>query len=184
MNALLTLLIFCAPPAAAAKNPTVVITTSMGVIKAELDVAHAPTTVANFLQYVDDKYYDGTIFNRVIKDFMVQTGGYTADLHLRNTGPKRPIKNEGAAARKNVTGALAMAHDDDPDSATTHFFIDVRDNPDLDWKSDKEPGYCVFGKVIAGMDVVHKIEKAPTSTQKNVPDVPVTPVTVLSIRRE
>jgi cyclophilin family peptidyl-prolyl cis-trans isomerase len=183
MHALLALTIFLAP-AAAPKPTVVVITTNLGVIKAELDVAHAPGTVANFLAYVDDKFYDGTIFNRVIKDFMVQAGGYTADLHLRSTGPKRPIKNEGAAARKNVAGALAMAHDDDPDSATTHFFIDVRDNADLDWKSDKEPGYCVFGKVTAGMDVVHKIEKTPTQAVKNVPDVPVTPVTILSIRRE
>jgi cyclophilin family peptidyl-prolyl cis-trans isomerase len=170
------------PPPAPPKNPVVVITTSLGVIKAEIDVTNTPITGNNFLQYVDDKFYDGTIFNRVIAGFVVQGGGYTPDLHLKKA--RGAIKNEGASKRKNLAGTLSMAHFDDPDSATCHFFISVGDNKDLDWVDDAHPGYAVFGKVISGMDVVNKIAKTPTSTQQNMPDVPTTPIVVQSIRRE
>lgn len=166
------------PPA----QPTVVITTSLGVIKARIDVAGAPATAQSFLRYVDDRFYDGTIFNRVIADFVVQGGGYTPDLEPRPARP--PIRHEGAKARRNVQGALAMARGDDPHSATSHFFINVRRNPSLDWKSAADPGYCVFGQVTAGMDVVRKIAKTPTGVKKGLPDVPVTPVVIQSIRRE
>ncbi len=153
----------------------------MGVIKIEVDAAHTPATAANFLQYVDDKFYDDTIFNRVIADFVIQAGGFTADLRPRR--PRAAIKHEGAAAGKNVAGAVAMARVRAPDSATSHFFIDVQDNDRLDWKDAQNPGYCVFGKVIAGMDVVRKIALTPTSVQRGLPDVPVKPVIIHSIRR-
>ncbi len=163
-------------------GPVVVITTSLGVIKARLDAARAPQTTASFLRYVDDKFYDGTIFNRVIAGFVVQGGGYTPDLQPRTA--RAPIKNEGGRARRNLKGALAMARGDDPDSATSHFFINVASNPSLDYQSAANPGYCVFGQVVSGMDVVKKIAKVPTGVKKGLSDVPVTPVVIEAIRRE
>ncbi len=163
-------------------GPVVVITTSLGVIKARLDAAGAPQTTASFLRYVDDRFYDGTIFNRVIAGFVVQGGGYTPDLQPRTA--RAPIKNEGAKARRNRKGTLAMARGDDPDSATSHFFINVGNNPSLDHQSAANPGYCVFGQVVSGMDVVQKIAKTPTGVKKGLPDVPVTPVVIESVRRE
>jgi peptidyl-prolyl cis-trans isomerase A (cyclophilin A) len=165
-------------------NPTVEIKTSLGTIVAELDAEKAPVTVKNFLQYVDDKYYDGTVFHRVISNFMIQGGGFTASLGKKETKP--PIANEAKNGLKNGRGTLAMARTNVPDSATSQFFINVKDNPALDYRDDSVQGigYCVFGKVTSGMDVVDKIKAVPTGSKMGMNDVPTTPVVIESIRRK
>lgn len=161
---------------------SVVISTSLGDIKIQLDEKKAPLSTANFLQYVKDKHYDGTVFHRVIKGFMIQGGGL--DEHLANKGGTRaPIKNESSNGLENVTGAIAMARTNEPDSATDQFFIDTHDNAFL----DRPPGYAVFGKVSKGMEVVRKIESQKTQTKPSgdgVPmaDVPVATVVIKSVR--
>ncbi len=165
------------------KNPTVVMKTSLGSVTIELDAAKAPETVKNFLAYVNDKHYDGTVFHRVIDGFMIQGGGFTMDGKQKPT--KAPIKNEAANGLKNTVGAIAMARTGDPNSATAQFFINVKDNTFLDYRdSSKEGiGYCVFGRVTAGMDVVNKIKAAPTSNQGGAfVNAPVTPVVIESVR--
>ncbi len=160
------------------KNPVVVIQTSMGDIEAELFADKAPVTVENFLSYARSGHYDGTIFHRVIPGFMIQGGGMTPDLTQKPTRP--PIKNEADNGLKNETGTLAMARTSVVDSATSQFFINVKDNAFLDHKS-KTPqgyGYAVFGKVIKGMDVVHKIENVETTSKGMHQDVPVKPVVI------
>ena len=173
-----------AAPAAASKNPVVVIKTSMGTIKAELYPDKTPATVANFLQYTKDKFYDGLIFHRVINGFMIQGGGLDAKMTKKAT--RGPVKNEAKTGVKNEAGTLAMARTPDPDSATAQFFINVANNQPLDYRADSasEIGYCAFGKVIDGMDVVNKIKAVPTGTQNGVPNVPLTPVVIESIRLE
>jgi cyclophilin family peptidyl-prolyl cis-trans isomerase len=174
-----------APPKtpAAARNPVVVISTSMGTIKAELYPDKAPVTVENFLKYVDDKHYDGTIFHRVINDFMIQGGGFDDKMTEKNT--RAPIKNEAANGLKNSVGMLAMARTSVPDSATAQFYINVKDNAFLDFRepSPRGIGYAVFGKVIEGMDVVQKIKAVPTGFANGMQDVPKTPVVIKSVRR-
>jgi cyclophilin family peptidyl-prolyl cis-trans isomerase len=163
------------------KNPVVVISTSMGDIEAELYADKAPETVKNFIAYAEAGHYDGTVFHRVIKDFMIQGGGMTADMSQKPTKP--PIKNEADNGLKNQTGTLAMARTSVPDSATSQFFINVKDNGFLDFKS-KTPqgwGYAVFGKVTSGMDVVRKIENVPTTSKGMHQDVPSEPVTIKSV---
>ncbi len=165
------------------KNPTVVMKTSMGSITLELYPDKAPETVKNFLAYVNAKHYDGTVFHRVIDGFMIQGGGFTADKQQKPV--KAPIKNEAANGLKNTVGAIAMARTGEPNSATAQFFIDVKDNGFLDYRdSSKEGiGYCVFGKVTAGMDVVNKIKATPTSNQGGAfVNAPVTPVVIESVR--
>jgi peptidyl-prolyl cis-trans isomerase B (cyclophilin B) len=151
---------------ASAANPQVIIETTAGTIKAELYPDAAPKTVANFLQYVKDGYYDGTQFHRVIDGFMIQGGGYGADYKSKPTRPPVPIEAESSvkAGLSNAPGTLAMARTGDPNSATAQFFINVADNNRLDFKSPTPQGYgyTVFGKVIEGMDVVNKIAKTPT----------------------
>jgi cyclophilin family peptidyl-prolyl cis-trans isomerase len=164
------------------KNPVVVMETSMGTIKIQLDDGHAPNTVKNFLDYVGDKFYDGTIFHRVIESFMIQGGGFEPGLKQKTT--KEPIKNEAPNELSNKRGTIAMARTNDPDSATAQFFINVEDNSRLD-----PLRYCVFGKVIEGMDVVDKIRKVRTKRAvgpKGVPmsDVPAEDVVIKSVRRE
>ena len=159
------------------------ISTSVGDIEAELYADKAPKTVANFLQYVNDKHYDGTIFHRVIAGFMVQGGGYDAQYKEKKT--RAPIQHEGrqslAAGLKNTTGTLAMARTNDPHSATSQFFINVVDNAFLD-PSFQSFGYTVFGKVTSGMDVVQKIRSTPTGAGGPFPtDVPRTPILIQSI---
>jgi cyclophilin family peptidyl-prolyl cis-trans isomerase len=167
-----------------AKYPVVVMETSMGTIKIELDDAHAPNTVKNFLTYVDDKFYDGTIFHRVIEDFMIQGGGYEPGLKEKKT--RGPIKNEAPNNLSNVRGTIAMARLPHPDTATAQFFINVEDNRrSLD--NPKSP-YCVFGKVIEGMDVVDKIRAVKTHTVPGpngleMEAVPVEDVVIKSVRR-
>jgi cyclophilin family peptidyl-prolyl cis-trans isomerase len=165
-------------PPAQGPNPVVIIDTSMGPIKVELFQDKAPGTVKNFLQYVDDKHYDGTIFHRIIKDFMIQGGGLDQKMNEKPTRP--PIKNESYNNVSNARGTIAMARLPDPDSATCQFFINVVDNSRLDKAnfSDKV-GYCVFGRVIEGMDVADKIRAVPTGGK----NVPVTQVLIKSVRR-
>lgn len=172
------------------KNPVVVMETSMGSMEVELYADKAPETVKNFLGYVSDKFYDGTIFHRVINGFMIQGGGFGADLKQKST--KDPIKNEADNGLKNETGTLAMARTGSPHSATAQFFINVKDNVMLDYtgKTDRGWGYCVFGKVAKGMDVVDKIKAVKTSVSKGtmrgqeVPmqDVPVEAVVIKSVK--
>ncbi len=177
--------LFTAGGARAGNNPVVRIETNMGVIRAELYPDKAPKTVENFLHYVKDKHYDGTIFHRVIKGFMIQGGGYTTDYEKKPTRP--PIQNEADNGLTNEVGTLAMARTPDPHSATAQFFINVKRNDFLNFRQ-KTPsgwGYCVFGKVIDGMDVVKKIETTPTGpVGPFVKDAPKTQVVIESIRLE
>ena len=137
------------------------IETSKGSIVVELDDAKVPQTVQNFLRYVDDKHYDGTIFHRVIDNFMIQGGGMTADMKEKDT--KKPIRLESKNGLMNQRGTIAMARTSDPNSATAQFFINVKDNAFLDQPTSKDGyGYAVFGKVVEGMDVVDKIKAVPT----------------------
>jgi cyclophilin family peptidyl-prolyl cis-trans isomerase len=173
-----------------AANPVVVMKTSKGTIKIELFEKEAPLTVKNFLQYVDDKHYDGTIFHRVISNFMIQGGGFTKEFTAADNGKAiektqkktRPtIKNESSLSNKR--GTISMARLGAPDTASAQFFINVKDNTGLD-KSGGSDGYCVFGKVIEGMDVVDKIKEV--ETKDHVPpfrNVPVESVVIESVRR-
>ncbi|HXH07799.1 MAG TPA: peptidylprolyl isomerase [Vicinamibacterales bacterium] len=166
-----------APPP---KNPVVVIETSLGDITVELDRARAPITVENFLAYVRAGFYKGTIFHRVIKRFMIQGGGLTADMQRKPTRP--PIKNEAANGLSNTRGTIAMARTSDPDSATSQFFINTADNTALDHGRERTGGYAVFGRVTAGMDVVDKIESVPTTSRAGHENVPVEPVVIKNVR--
>jgi cyclophilin family peptidyl-prolyl cis-trans isomerase len=158
------------------KNPRVVLDTTAGKIVIELNAEKAPITVKNFLQYVDDKHYDNTIFHRVIPDFMIQGGGMEAGLREKRT--RAPIKNESGNGLRNDRGAIAMARTSELDSATCQFYINVVDNPNLDKAS-----YCAFGKVVDGMDVVDAIRRVETSTQGFHKDVPVKDVVIKTARR-
>ena len=162
-------------------DPIVLISTSMGDMKVELYKDKAPATVANFLSYVNDKFYDGTIFHRVIPRFMIQGGGFTPDLKQKPT--KAAIKNEAGNGVKNTFGTIAMARTSDINSATAQFFINSKDNDFLDHKDDTIQGfgYCAFGKVIEGSKVVQKIEGVQTDTKGMNEDVPVEPVVIKSI---
>lgn len=164
------------------KNPVVVMETSMGTIKIELDQEKAPITVKNFLNYVEDKFYDGTIFHRVIKDFMIQGGGFEPGMKQRET--RAPIKNEATNGLSNVRGTIAMARTNRPDSATAQFFINVVDNSNKLDAGVAGAGYCVFGKVISGMDVVDKIREVKTTSKAGHDDVPESDVLIKSVRRE
>lgn len=165
------------------KNPVVVMETSMGTIEIELFADKAPITVKNFLAYVDDKFYDGLIFHRVISNFMIQGGGMEPGLKERRT--KEPIKNEADNGVSNARGTIAMARTGEPDSATAQFFINVVDNSNLDHKgADKRRfGYCVFGKVIKGMEVVDKIKEVEVADKDIHQNVPVKDVEIKSVRR-
>jgi cyclophilin family peptidyl-prolyl cis-trans isomerase len=167
----------------AAGKPVVVLTTSMGQIKVELDPEKAPITAKNFLDYVKAGYYDGTIFHRVIPGFMIQGGGFTADMREKKAGLRAPIKNESGNGLKNEAGTLAMARTSDPNSAASQFFINVKDNAFLNKNQSQDGvGYAVFGKVIEGMDVVRKIERVKTGTKSFYQDVPLDPVVLKSAR--
>jgi cyclophilin family peptidyl-prolyl cis-trans isomerase len=168
--------------AAADKNPVVIMDTSMGPIKIELFADKAPVTVKNFLDYVDAKFYDGTIFHRVIPDFMIQGGGFEPGMKQKQT--REPIKNESSNGLSNVRGTIAMARTNEPNSATAQFYINVKDNKFLDKDQAKDGvGYCVFGKVIEGMDVVDKIKEVPTGNKGGHANVPLKDVTIKSVRR-
>jgi peptidyl-prolyl cis-trans isomerase A (cyclophilin A) len=154
--------------------------TSLGDIKIELYEKEAPESVKNFLSYVNDKFYDGTIFHRVIPNFMIQGGGFTPDMQQKPTKP--PIKNEAGNGLKNDTYTLAMARTSVPDSATSQFFINVKDNDFLNRdKSQDGVGYAVFGKVIEGMNVVDKIKAVSTTRKGMHADVPSEPVIIKAV---
>jgi len=158
--------------------PRVRLKTSAGDIVIELAPDKAPKTVANFLQYVKDKHYDGTVFHRVIDGFMIQGGGYTAELNKKPT--RGPIPLEADNGLKNDRYTIAMARTSDPNSATSEFFINVADNARLNAPNPDGHGYAVFGKVVAGMDVVDKIRAVRTGTQGGMQNVPLDPITIQS----
>lgn len=174
-------------PAAKAPTPTgtpkVALETTMGKIVIELNPQKAPITVANFLSYVDAGFYNGTVFHRVIDNFMIQGGGYTSRLDAKT--PNAPIKNEADNLLPNLRGTIAMARNPIPDSATSQFFINTSDNASLNHKgkTDKGWGYAVFGKVIEGMDVVDAIGKVKTTTKNGAADSPVEPVIIKKASR-
>jgi len=165
---------------ARAANPVVVMETSQGTIKIELFEDKAPVTVKNFLEYVKDKHYDGLIFHRVIEDFMIQGGGFAPGMKQKDTKPA--IKNESSNGLSNERGTIAMARTPVADSATSQFFINVKDNTGLDRANAADKvGYCVFGKVTEGMDVVDKIRKVRTGVKQGHRDVPEEDVVIKSV---
>lgn len=165
---------------AAAKPVIVTLDTTAGPIVLELDATAAPRTVANFTQYVKDGFYAGTIFHRVIPGFMVQGGGFTQSLLQKPT--RAPIPIESNNGLKNVRGTIAMARTSDPNSATAQFFINVVDNPMLDYPGGDGNGYTVFGKVVDGLDAVETIRTGQTGVRSGMPDVPITPVVIKKAR--
>ena len=179
--------LLCLPLMAQADNPKVALDTSMGKIVLELYSDKAPKTVENFLGYVDSDFYNGTLFHRVIRDFMIQGGGFGED-HQQKT-PGKPIKNEANNGLRNTRGTIAMARTPDPHSATAQFFINTVDNRTLDHTSPSPDGwgYTVFGKVVEGLDVVDAIGKTATATRflnrQPSRDVPVMPVVIKSASR-
>ena len=170
-------------PEQAKETDMVIIKTTLGDIKVKLAADKAPLTVANFLAYVDSKHYDGTIFHRVIDGFMIQGGGF--DKEMRQKPTKAPIKNEAANGLQNKRGTLAMARTMVVDSATSQFFINVKDNGFLDFRAPNPQGfgYCVFGEVVEGMDVVDQIKGVRTTTKAGMSDVPLETVEILSVAR-
>ncbi|MCX7896715.1 MAG: peptidylprolyl isomerase [Rhodocyclaceae bacterium] len=180
MKTLIALLLSLASAFAFCANPRVELVTTVGVIVLELDEARAPKTVTNFLSYVREGFYDGTIFHRVIDDFMIQGGGLTPELKEKPT--RAPIENEANNGLKNVAGAIAMARTRDPHSASAQFFINLKDNPFLDHPGRDGWGYAVFGRVVKGFDVVQKIGKLPTTSRGPHQNVPVTPVIIEKAR--
>jgi cyclophilin family peptidyl-prolyl cis-trans isomerase len=168
------------------KDPVVILDTSKGIIKIELFEEKAPITVKNFLGYVADKFYDGTVFHRVMarenyaKDFMIQGGGFEPGMKQKDV--KGPIRNESSNGLLNRRGTVAMARTPLPDSATSQFFINLVDNDSLN-RSEGDVGYCVFGQVLEGMDVVHKIKAVRTGTKKGHGNVPVEDILINSVKR-
>ncbi len=163
---------------ASSTNPRVLMQTSMGELLIELYPDKAPNSVANFLQYVDDGFYNGTIYHRVINGFMIQGGGFTPEMQQKQT--RAPIMNEADNGLRNTVGTLAMARTMDPHSATAQFYINVANNSSLDFR-EKTPrgwGYAVFGRVIKGMDVIKAIKSVPTTQKGAYRDVPATTVTI------
>jgi peptidyl-prolyl cis-trans isomerase A (cyclophilin A) len=199
LAALAALALSCAFPAAATENagdspqaapadtpaqtpepsgPKVMLKTNMGAIVVQLYTDKAPKTTANFLRYVKEGYYKGTIFHRVVGDFMIQGGGYDKQLHGKPT--HAAIANEAANGLKNETYTVAMAREDNPNSATSQFFINVSDNYPLDYPNGDGFGYCVFGKVVEGMAVVDKIKAVKTEISGVFDSIPVKPVIIES----
>ncbi|WP_017903338.1 peptidylprolyl isomerase A [Pseudomonas asplenii] len=163
----------------ATKAPHVQLVTTNGTIEIELDPVKAPISTRNFLSYVDSGFYNNTIFHRVIPGFMAQGGGFTAQMTQKPTND--PIKNEASNGLHNVRGTLAMARTSDPNSATSQFFINVKDNDFLD--PGRDAGYAVFGKVVKGMDVVDIIVNSRTTNRGGMSDVPADPVYIKSAKR-
>jgi cyclophilin family peptidyl-prolyl cis-trans isomerase len=174
--ALLALFLLLPSPAPARDNPVVELHTSQGLIVVELDREKAPATTGNFLRYVQEGFYDGTLFHRVIPGFMIQGGGFVGELQQKAT--RDPIRNEAANGLKNDRFTIAMARTPDPHSATSQFFINTVDNPFLNHVPAGEWGYCVFGRVVEGRDVVKAIEKVRTRNLQGHENVPVEPVVI------
>ncbi len=154
----------------------ITLNTSMGKIVLELDAEKAPKTCANFEQYVTDGHFDGTIFHRVIDGFMIQGGGFYPDMAQKAC--REPIENEAKNGLSNMAGTIAMARTMQPHSATAQFFINVSDNKFLDYPGQDGWGYCVFGKVVEGMDVINKIKGVATGSKAGHQDVPVNPIVI------
>ena len=167
------------PAAAAVNGPQVSIKTSKGEIVLQLDQDKAPKTVANFMQYVKQGFYKGTIFHRVIEGFMIQAGGMNEKFEGRKTN--KPVKNESDNGLSNQPYTVAMAREDHPDSATSQFFINVADNSGIDFPNYKGSGYTVFGKVVKGQDVVDKIKVVLVDDVKGMQNVPVIPIFIQSV---
>jgi len=166
-----------------AADPVVVLITTMGEIDIQLDPKDAPVSTANFLAYVDKKFYDGTIFHRIIPGFMVQGGGFTPDMKEKETMP--PIKNEATNGLKNLRGTISMARINDPNSATSQFFLNLVDNGMLDPNPGMgNAGYAVFGKILKGLDVIDRMAQVPTTTKGSFENVPVTDVLLVTARRK
>lgn len=161
-------------------NPSVIFTTTKGSFTVELYPAEAPISVENFLKYVDDEFFDGTIFHRIVPNFVIQGGGLTAGFDQKAT--RAPIKNEAKNGLRNQRGTLSMARTNQVDSATSQFFVNLKDNGFLDHSSGNY-GYAVFGRVSAGMDVVEEIAKVRTGRHKGYDDAPLEAVTIESVRR-
>ena len=178
---LAALALFLVTLTAQAAAQSVLMKTSKGDITLELDADKAPKTVANFLDYVDAGFFNGTIFHRVIPGFMIQGGGFDADMQQKDT--RDPVENEAKNGLKNLRGSIAMARTRDPHSATAQFFINHKDNDNLDYPSFDGWGYAVFGRVTAGMDVVDSIAAVPTGSRGGHRDVPVEPVVIESVTR-
>jgi peptidyl-prolyl cis-trans isomerase B (cyclophilin B) len=187
----LCLLALSAPVGAANKKhlrddpmtDTFVIETSLGTITVQLDTKNAPLHAANFARYADDGFFDGLVFHRVIPNFMIQGGGMSPDLSQKRPN-QNPVRNESLNGQKNLRGTLAAARTSDPDSATSQFFINLKDNDSLDGNpAAKKVGYSVFGKVTVGMDVVDKIAAVKTTTKGQYSDVPEQVVTIKSVKR-
>lgn len=157
-------------------RPQVQLETDLGLITIELYADKAPITAANFIEYIESGFYVGTIFHRVVPNFVIQGGGRTFDFQRKE--PRAPIKNESDNGLRNTRGTLSMARKSDPDSATSQFFINLKHNKNLNAKGD-QPGYAVFGKVIKGMDVVNAIVKEPRGLYRAFPDAPNAPVRIL-----
>ena len=170
----------CLALPARAGDPSVILKTSMGNITIQLDPTHAPISTANFLAYVDQKKYDGTIFHRVIPGFMAQGGGFKPDMTEIAYLP--PIQNEATNGLKNLRGTISMARTSDPNSATAQFFLNFVDNASLD-PNEQSAGYAVFGKITDGLDVLDKIAQVQTTTVGPYENVPVKPITIISARR-
>jgi peptidyl-prolyl cis-trans isomerase A (cyclophilin A) len=178
---LFSALVIAGNAGAAEKNPVVQMETTLGTVKIELYPAKAPLSVKNFLDYVNSGFYNGTIFHRVMPGFMIQGGGFTADRKQKET--RAPIKNEADNGLTNDRGTIAMARTASPDSATSQFFINVVDNAGLNRPKPDGHGYAVFGKVVAGMEVVDKIVATPTQRLNMLfANLPVTPVTITSMK--
>ena len=169
------------PDTKGAEMVTVTMETNKGVITLELDSGKAPDTVSNFVAYANAGHYDNTVFHRVIPGFMIQGGGFDTSMQQKSTNA--PVKNEANNGLKNDKGTIAMARTSDPHSATAQFFINVKDNTFLDFKSETSQGwgYTVFGKVTDGMDVVESIEGVPTGNKNGHQDVPVTDVIIIKV---
>ena len=189
--AVLCLLALSAPPAAVNKkhlpgdgmNDTFVIETSLGTITIQLDPKNAPLHSANFAKYADGQFFDGLVFHRVIPNFMIQTGGMSPEM-VQKRASEPSVRNESLNGLKNLRGTLAAARTSDPDSATSQFFINLKDNDFLDGNpGTKKVGYSVFGKVTGGMDVVDKIAAVKTTTKGQYSDVPEQAVTIKSVKR-
>ncbi|KRT54837.1 Peptidyl-prolyl cis-trans isomerase (rotamase) - cyclophilin family [endosymbiont of Ridgeia piscesae] len=162
--------------AADSKPVTVEMQTNLGTITLELNATAAPQSVENFVQYAEEGFYNGTIFHRVIKNFMIQGGGFSPDMQRKST--RDPIRNEAKNGLKNSRGSIAMARTSAAHSATAQFFINLKDNSFLDYPGQDGWGYCVFGKVTSGMDVVDKIAQQPTTRKNGMRDVPANTVII------
>lgn len=173
--ALLAISAALGPAIAAADNPQIEVTTNLGTFTIELWPAEAPQTVANFLRYVERDFYDGIIFHRVISDFMIQAGGYNAEMDYLE--PAGRVMNESVGGPRNLRGTIAMARQRNPDSADAQWFVNVKDNRHLD-ADGQRPGYTVFGTVATGMDIVDRISMVRTTVRAGMRDVPMDPVVI------